>query len=92
VTSLAFAVRESGSSKSRPILVSADRDGNVREWTTGATDGATVLLAPASNSPVRAIALRADGKFLVTAGDELLAWNFSSETMLQAARRVIAKQ
>ena len=92
VTSLAFAVRGNDPSKTRPILVSADRDGNVREWTSGTTGGATVLLAPASNSPVRAIALRADGTFLVTAGDELLAWNFSRDAMLRAAKRVIAKQ
>jgi WD40 repeat protein len=90
VTSLAFAVIDDGTPRQRPVLVSADREGNVREWTSGSTDGATLQIAPASHHPVRGIALRSDGLFLVTAGDELLAWNFSRESMVQAARQVIA--
>ncbi|HQR09948.1 MAG TPA: AAA family ATPase [Casimicrobiaceae bacterium] len=92
VTSLAFAVLDEGMSKQRPVFVSADREGNVREWTSGSTEGATLQIAPASHHPVRGIALRSDGLFLVTAGDELLAWNFSRESMIQAAKQLIAKR
>jgi WD40 repeat protein len=91
VTSLAFASRRKDQSTGSPILVSADREGNVWEWNSGSTAGEMVPLALANGHPVRALALGTDGAFLVTAGDELLAWNFSREAMLETAQRFIKK-
>lgn len=89
VTSIAFAVRGKGTSAQRQILVSADREGVVREWTSGTIDGPTVLIAPASGHPVQAIAFGADGTLLATASDELLVFEFGREAMIRAAQRAL---
>ncbi len=90
VSSIALADRAKGASDGRPILVSADWGGAILEWSQGTLDGTTTPIAFANDRPVEAMALRADGSFLITAGDQLLAWDFSRAVMKQSAERFLA--
>ncbi len=89
VSGLALADRTKGASDGRPILVSADWGGAILEWSQGTLDGPTTSIAFADDRPLDAMALRADGTFLVTAGDQLLAWDFDRAVMKQSAERFL---
>ena len=71
------------------IFVSADWGGAILEWSQGTLDGPTTPIAFADDRPLDAMALRADGTFLVTAGDQLLAWDFDRAVMKQSAERFL---
>lgn len=76
----------------RAVLITADSDGYVVEWRQGAGNGMpTVDLTGRGSSPVRAIALSRNGTFLVTAGDDLLAWDLSPGAV-QATADAYAKR
>ncbi|HEY5852439.1 MAG TPA: hypothetical protein VIT62_16960 [Lysobacter sp.] len=88
VTALAFS---SPATDKAAVMVSADRDGNVVEWTGGSIANATIDIKPRSGLPINAIALDANGSFLVTAGEELLAWDYSPASVNAAARALIGR-
>jgi WD40 repeat protein len=88
VTALAYSAPARGADA---VLVSADRDGNVVEWSKGSITGSTIDIAPRSGKPVNAIALGADGTFLVTAGEELLAWDYSPANVEATARALTGR-
>jgi WD40 repeat protein len=90
VSGLALADRAKVASDGRPILVSADLGGAILEWSQGTLDGATTPIAFADDRPVEAMALRADGTFLITAGEQLLAWDFNRAVMKQSAERFLS--
>lgn len=89
VSGLAFADRSKGAADGRPLLVSADWGGAILEWSQGTLDGPTTPVAFADDRPLDAMALRADGRFLVTAGDQLLAWDFDRAVMKASAERFL---
>jgi WD40 repeat protein len=89
VSGLALADRAKEASGGRPILVSADWGGAILEWGQGLLDGPTTPIAFADDRPLEGMALRADGTFLVTAGDQLLAWDFDRAVMKQSAKRFL---
>jgi WD40 repeat protein len=90
VSGLALADRAKGASDGRPILVSADWGGAVFEWSQGTVGGPATPIAFADDRPLEAMALRADGLFLVTAGDQLLAWDFDRAVMKKSAERFLS--
>jgi hypothetical protein len=78
----------------RPILVTADADGYVVEWGRRQNDPtrpSTIDIALEGSPAVQTIALSADGKFLVTAGDGLFAWNFEQEHVREIARAYVKR-
>jgi WD40 repeat protein len=87
VSGLALADRAKGASDGRPLLVSADWGGAIFEWSQGKLDGPATPIAFADDRPLEAMALRADGQFLVTAGDQLLVWDFNRAVMKESAQR-----
>ncbi len=89
VSGLAIADRSKGGSDGRSIFVSADQGGAILEWSQGTLNGPTTPIAFADDRPVEAMALRADGTFLITAGDQLLAWDFNRAVMKQSAERFL---
>lgn len=89
VSGLALADRAKGATDGRPVFVSADWGGAILEWSQGTLDGPTTQIAFADDRPLDAMALRADGTFLVTAGDQLLAWDFNRTVMKQSAERFL---
>jgi WD40 repeat protein len=89
ISGLALADRGKGASDGRPTFVSADWGGAILEWSQGTLDGPTTQIAFADDRPLDAMALRADGTFLVTAGDQLLAWDFNRAVMKQSAERFL---
>ena len=87
VSGLALADRAKGASDGRTILVSADWGGAIFEWSQGTLEGAATPIAFADDRPLEAMALRADGQFLITAGDQLLVWDFNRAVMKESAQR-----
>jgi WD40 repeat protein len=87
VSGLALADRAKGASDGRTILVSADWGGAIFEWSQGTLEGPATSIAFADDRPLEAMALRADGQFLVTAGDQLLVWDFNRAVMKESAQR-----
>jgi WD40 repeat protein len=87
VSGLALADRAKGAPDGRTILVSADWGGAIFEWSQGTLDGPATPIAFADDRPLDGMALRADGQFLVTAGDQLLAWDFNRAVMKKSAER-----
>lgn len=87
VSGLALADRAKGASDGRAILVSADWGGAIFEWSQGTLDGPATPIAFADDRPLDAMALRADGQFLVTAGEQLLVWDFDRAVMKESAQR-----
>jgi WD40 repeat protein len=90
VSGLVLADRAKGASDGRSVLVSADWGGAILEWSQGTLDGPATPIAFANDRPVEAMALRADGLFLITAGDQLLAWDFDRAVMKRSAQRFLA--
>jgi WD40 repeat protein len=69
--------------------VSADADGYIVEWMPrpdkpGLTQA--VELKQRGSAPIEAIALSHDGNLLVTAGENLMAWNLTRDKMLDTAK------
>jgi WD40 repeat protein len=89
VSGIALADRAKGGFEGRPAIVTADWGGAILEWSQGTLDGPTTPIAFADDRPLDAMALRADGTFLVTAGDQLLAWDFNRAVMKQSAERFL---
>jgi len=87
VSGLALADRAKGAPDGRTILVSADWGGAIFEWSQGTLEGAATPIAFADDRPLDAMALRADGQFLITAGDQLLVWDFNRAVMKESAQR-----
>ena len=72
--------------------VSADVDGYLVEWTRrpSMNDPTQVRIAAAElarrgGAPIQAIALSRDGSFLVTAGEDLLAWDLAGDDLQKIA-------
>ena len=82
MTGLAFSEPKANG---RPLLVSADRGGYIVEWPEGKTGVSTTEIEPRFSKTINAIALSRDGTFLLTAGDDLLSWDYSPESVMAAA-------
>lgn len=92
ISGLALADRSQPGNEVRPNLISTDWGGAIVEWSQGKSsllDGAKSQIERASDRPIEAMALRADGAFLVTAGDQLLEWNFDRAVMKASAERFL---
>lgn len=73
--------------------ISADKDGYLLEWKrqpsmSDPTRNRTgpMELTRRGSAPIRVIALSRDGRLLVTAGDDLLAWHLADEDIQKIAR------
>ena len=92
ISGLALADRSQDAADGGSILVSTDWGGAIVEWRPGRQgmlNGAKSPIALANDRPIEAMALRADGLLLVTAGEQLLAWNFDRDVMKRSAERFL---
>lgn len=67
------------------VLVTSDADGNLLQWIKRNKRVSPFELAARGRAPLKAIALSGDGAFLVTAGDDLLAWDLDRSRMIATA-------
>jgi WD40 repeat protein len=97
VNALAYAMRDQATfddrMESRPVMMSGNHEGVLLEWAPGSLkEGQTVALTRASTRSMGRILLRKDGRFMLTGGDELLAWDFGTDSIVRKARELAQRQ
>ena len=87
VTSLSYGLR-----KDLPMLISADREGQLVGCSEGISDEQCFRIGRPRGIPINCLVASDDLKQLVVAGDGLFAWNLSFEAMLKMAEHLTGRQ